>query len=88
MKIPKKIAKKLKKLKNTIPSFSFNPNWDEIGRERGKKKFCPEFRSYMTRAKKFKEKIAKKFKKLKNIIPSLFQSKPGWDKPRNREKKF
>ena len=42
----------------------------------------------MTRARKFKENTEKIAKKLKNIIPSLFQSKPGLDKPRKREKKF
>ena len=77
MKIPKKIAKKLKKLKNTIPSFSFNPNWDEIGRERGKKNFSPEFLSYSTLARKFRKKIAKKFEKLINLFSTLFLSKTG-----------
>ena len=37
-----------------------------------KKKFIPEFRSFPTRARKFRKKKAKKYKKLKKPFPTLF----------------
>ena len=55
-KIPKKIAKKLKKLKKTSFRHYFLPKRDEIGREREKKNFTSEFRSYSTEARKFPKK--------------------------------
>ena len=42
-----------------------------------KKKFISEFRSYSTRARKFRRKKAKKFKKLKKPFPALFLAKTG-----------
>ena len=67
--------------------FLFIPGWDRP-RNRQKKKFSPEFRSFPTRATKFKKKkIAKKFKKFENIILALFLSKPGWHRSRKGKKK-
>ena len=54
-KIPKKIAKKLKKLKNLFPTlFLAKTGWDRPGKR--EKNFTPEFRSYSTQARKFREK--------------------------------
>ena len=53
-----------------------------------KKKFGPEFRSYLARGRKFRKKIAIKFKKLKIPFPALFLAKTGQDWPRKREKNF
>ena len=39
-----------------------------------KKKFIPEFRSYSTRARKFRKKIAKKLKKLKKPLSDIIFS--------------
>ena len=53
-KIPKKQQNKLKKKKKkTFFRHYFQPKRDEIGRERKKKNFTPEFRSYLTPARKF-----------------------------------
>ena len=56
--------------------------------DKERKKFNPDFRSYLTRARKIKKKIAKKLKKKKNLFPALFLAKMGGDSPRKREKKF
>ena len=75
-KIPKKIAKKFKKIKKPLSGFiSIQNGLREAEKE--KKKISPEFCSYSTRARKFQKKIAKKFKKLKKLIPALFLSKTG-----------
>ena len=55
-----------------------------IGREREKKNLSPEFRSYSTRARKFRKKIPKE---LKNLFPALFLSKTGYNRPRKIKKK-
>ena len=47
--------KKILKIKKHLPGIIFTQNGDEIGREREKKIF-PEFRSYSTRARKFRTK--------------------------------
>ena len=62
------------------------PKRDEIGLEREKKNFTPEFRSYLTPARKFCKKTTKKFKKLKDLFSALFLAKMGRDRPRKREK--
>ena len=54
-KIPKKIAKKFKKLKNIIPPLFLSKPGLDSPRKR-KKNFSPEFRSYPTRARKFQKK--------------------------------
>ena len=54
-KIVKKIAKKLKKLKNLFPAlFLAKMGWDSPRKR--KNNFCPEFHSYSTRARKFRKK--------------------------------
>ena len=57
-KIPKKIAKKLKKLKNLSPIlFLAKTGWDRPRKR--KKNFTSEFRSYSTRAREFRKKYQK-----------------------------
>ena len=59
-----KIAKKFKKLKKLFPALFLA----KIGLDRPRKReknFRPEFRSYSTRARKFRKKKSKIFKKLK-----------------------
>ena len=54
-KIPKKIAKKFKKLKNIFPELLLaKTRWD-TPRKR-EKNFSPEFRSYTTRVRNFRKK--------------------------------
>ena len=51
--------------------------------------FFFSFRSVSTRPELENSKIIPtKFKKLKNIIQASFQAETGWDRPKNREKKF
>ena len=53
--IPKKIAKKFKKLKNLIPALFFaETGWDRP--RKGEKKFSPEFSLYTARERKFRKK--------------------------------
>ena len=74
MKIPKKIAKKFKKLKNPFAALFLAKTGRDRQRKR-EKNFRPEFRSYTTRARKFRKKYKKKIKKLKNPFPALFLAK-------------
>ena len=54
-KFRKKIAKKLKKLKNLFPTlFLAKTALDRPGKR--EKNFTPEFRSYSTQARKFRKK--------------------------------
>ena len=81
----KKIAKKFKKLENTI-IVSFQA---KIGQERlrknGKKK---SFLYIPTRLViENSKKIAKKFKKSENTIMASFRTKLGWETLRKRENK-
>ena len=70
-KIPKRMSKKLKKLKNLIPTlFLAKTGWDRPRKR--KKDFTPEFRSYSTQARKFQKKRAKKLQKFKNLFPNIF----------------
>ena len=57
-KIPKKIAKKLKKLKNMFPTLFLAKTGRYRPRKR-EKNFTPEFRSYSTQARKFRKKEQK-----------------------------
>ena len=60
-KIPKKIAKKFKKLKNLFPElFLAKTRWDRPRKQ--EKNFSPEFRSYTTRVRKFRKKKQKNSK--------------------------
>ena len=53
-KIPKRIAKKMQKLKNLfLILFSAKTRWDRPRKR--EKNFSPEFRSYSTRARKFRK---------------------------------
>ena len=82
----KKIAKKLKKLENTIiASFQAKIDW-EMPRKREKKKKL--FRCVPTRPViENSKEIAKKFKKLENTIIASLQAKIGWEMQRKRENK-
>ena len=85
-KFKKKMAKKLKKLKKKpLCDIFFLPKWDEIGREREKKKFYFRIPLILDRGKKIPKKITKKFK---NLFPTLYLAKTGWDRLRNRKKKI
>ena len=53
--LPRKMAKKFKKLKKLIPALFQSKMGCEWPRNR-EKKFCPEFRSYSTRPRKFRNK--------------------------------
>ena len=69
----------------------FYPKWDEIGWEREKKKkICPEFCSYPTRARKFqKNKNRRKIQKSKKKTSFRHYLYPKRDEiDREREKKF
>ena len=50
-----KNSKKIEKIKKTSFRHYFLPKRDEIGREREKKNFTSESRSYSTRARKFRK---------------------------------
>ena len=57
-----------KKSKNLFPELFLA----KTGVDRSKKRekiFCPEFRSYSARARKFRKKGEKKIKKSKNLFP-------------------
>ena len=80
----KTIAKKFKKLKNTITG-SFQAN---IGRKRQRKteiKVIDPFRSYPALNRKLK-KIAKKFKKLKNTIMNFISNQKKLEKDKKERK--
>ena len=82
----KTIAKKFKKLKNTITG-SFQA---KIGRRRPRKIENKSYRSvsFLSGTKqKIKKKIAKKFKKVKNTIMISFQTKIRGKMMRKRENK-
>ena len=74
-KIPKKIATKLKKLKNLFPALFLAKTGCDRPRKR-EKKFCPEFRSYSI-GQENSDKNSKKIEKLKTLFPALFLAKTG-----------
>ena len=83
----KKIAKKFKKLENTI-IVSFQA---KIGRERLRKNQKKKKKSFLCNPTRLVienfKKIAKKLNKLKNTIMSSLQAKISWERQRKREKK-
>jgi len=85
LRIPKKIAKIFKQLKNVIlASFQAKMGRDKP-KKRRKKKFLARNCFYPTRAREFRKKITKKFKKLKNIIFASFHAEMGRDRPKKSE---
>ena len=76
-KIPKKIAKKIEKIKKTSFRHYFFTKQDEIGREGEKKKIYFRIPFMLDRGKEIPKKIAKKLKKFKNLFPTLFLAKTG-----------
>ena len=75
-KIPKKIAKKFKKLKNLFPELFLAKTGVDRPKNR-EKKILPRFSFIIGLGKKIPKKIAKKFKKLKNLFPALFLAITG-----------
>ena len=79
----KKIAKKFKKLKNTImAAFQAKTDWKTLKKRENKNYRFVSIR----RIRDISKKIAKKFKKLKNTVMASFQHKIGVWKGRKREK--
>ena len=75
-RIPKKIAKKLKKLKKPLSDVNFSQNCMRSA-EIEKKKFYSQIPFILDPGKKIPKKIAKKLKKSKNLFPTLFLAKTG-----------
>ena len=74
-KLPKKMSKKFKKLKNLFPHY-FLPKRDEIGRESENKISVPNF--VHTRPwEKNSEKNSKKIQKNKKPLPGFIFSQNG-----------
>jgi len=86
LRIPKKIAQKFKKLKNSIMA-SFEA---ETSRDRQKKR--EKFSSFGTDlpdpSLRIPKEISKKFKQLKNIIQASFQAEMGWAGQKRENKIF
>ena len=76
-KIQKKNGRKIENFEKTSFRHYFLPKRDEIGRERGKKKFYFQIPFILDRGKKIPKKIAKKLKKFKNLFSTLFLAKTG-----------
>ena len=68
-KIPKKIAKKLKKLKKTSFRHYFLPKWDEMGRKR-EKNILGQNSAHITPRQENNEKNSKKIQKIKEPLSS------------------
>ena len=87
MKIPKKIAKKFKNLKNPFPAlFLAITGWY---RPRKREKiFTPEFRSYPTRARKCQIKNSKKIRKIKKVNSDIISIQNGLGEGKKEKKKF
>ena len=75
-KIPKKIAKNSKNLKNLFPALFLAKTGSDRPRK-GEKNFSPEFRSYLTPERKFRNKISKKIQKNKKLHSSIIFSQNG-----------
>ena len=85
-KIPKKIARKFKKLKNLFPEF-FQPKRDEIGRERENKILVPN--SVLSRpGHENYEKTSKKIKKIKKPHSCIIFSQNGLRQAEKEKKKI
>ena len=76
-KIPKKIAKELKKLKKKPLSDNIPIQNGMRQAEKEKKKFYVRIPFMLDSGKKIPKKIANKLKKLKNLFPTLFFAKTG-----------
>ena len=86
-KIPKKLAKKFKKLKKTSFWHYFQPKWDEIGREREKKVLVPN--SVHTRPRQENsKKNSKKIQKIKKPLSGNISSQNGMIQAGKGRKKF
>ena len=83
----KKIAKKFKKLENTIiVSFQAKIGQERLRKNEKRKKIVLMY-SYPTRNRKFQKNSKKIKKKLENTIIASFQAKIGGKRPRKREKR-
>ena len=74
-KIPKRIAKKLKKLKKPLSDINSSQNGFRQD-EKEKKNFTPECCSYSTKTRKF-QKNSKKIEKIKKPLSTLLLAKTG-----------
>ena len=74
-KIPKKIAKKLRKLKNLFPTLFLAKTGRDRPRKR-EKKFTSKCRSYSTQTRKF-QKNSQKIEKIKKPISDIIFSQNG-----------
>ena len=63
------------------------PKRDEIGREREKKNFTPEFCSYPTRARKCEIKKSKKIQKIKKVNSDIISIQDGLGEAKTDKKK-
>ena len=72
----KKNSKKIQKIKKPLSGNIFRQNGIRQAKKK-KKNFRPEFRSYSTRARKFRRKQQKNSKITKNLFPALFLAKTG-----------
>jgi len=66
----------------------FYLNRDERGHEREKKNFSPEFRPYLTRARKLKKKISKKIQKIKKHHFGIISIQTGMRYAEKEKKKI
>ena len=86
-KIPKKIVKKLKKLKNHFPTFFFSQTgMRQVEKERKKFYFRIQFKP--DSGKKIPKRIAKKLKKLKKTSSDINFSQNGRRQAEIEKKKF
>ena len=76
-KIPKKIAKKIKKLKNLFPTLFLAQMGGDRPKKRQKKILAPNFVHTWLGEENSQKKVTKKLKKLKNLFPGLFLAKTG-----------
>ena len=64
------------------------PKRDEIGQEREKKNFTPEFCSYPTRARKSQIKNSKKIQKIKKVNSDIISIQNGLGEAEKEKKKI
>ena len=72
-KIPKKIAKELKKIKKPLSDIIFSQNGMRQAEKEKKKNLLPNF----VQTRLGQDNSEKNSKKLKNLIPTLFLAKTG-----------
>ena len=86
-KIPKKIAKKIEKIKKTSFRHYFLPKRDEIGRESGKQILLP-YAVHTRPGKENSDKNSKKIAKIKKPLSDIFFRQNGMRQAEKERKKF